>query len=107
MTEVPSGGQWVTPGGLSLEWSSCWEAPAVQANPHFRAETDGDFKALGAVVFGSLKRAIVGGAVDGAVTLADVTLADGCLELLTARELRDLLRGFAWAVKADLELART
>ena len=102
---MTSGGQWLTPGGLSLEWSSCGEAQAAQANPHLRSETDGDFVALGSVVFESLKRAIIGGPVAGALTVAEVALADSCLESLTARELRDLLRGFTAAVKADLEQA--
>jgi hypothetical protein len=71
-----------------------------------RAETDGDYVALGAVVYESLKRAITGAQVAGALTVAEVALADSCLEALTAQELRDLLRGFTWAVRADLERAR-
>jgi hypothetical protein len=99
-------GDWLTPGGLSLESSSYEDPPEAQVNPHLRAETDGDYVALGAVVYQSLKRAIVGAPVAGALTVAEVTLADSCLDSLTARELRDLLRGFTWAVRADLERAR-
>jgi len=103
MTHVPSEGQRSTPGGLSLDWSSSPEPRPASTNPHWRSQTTSDYVALGAVVYQSIKRAVVDTSVTGAPTLAELTWADSCLEALNAQELRDLLRGFTWAVRTDLE----
>jgi len=103
MTKVPSEGQWLTPGVLSLDRSSSPDPRPAHSNPHWRSESDGDYVALGAVVYQSIKRSSLDTSVTGAPTLAELTLADSCLEALSAHELRDLLRGLTWAVRTDLE----
>ena len=102
MTHAPSPQSWLTPGEPCFDWSSA-EAPVVpQANPHWRSEVVGDYVALGAVIFQSLKRAASPSSVAGALTIADLALDDELLDCLTAGELRDVLSGFTNAVRADL-----